>query len=309
MNGLPEQAQCKSCKQLAYPPQVSSSCECILCSKCSTCPHESRDWLASKSVESMFRGLFSSIVERYRIDACYERQGDDIITTRLVRVAEKYQQDNEAIREALMREFPSVFVARCLPGTFFASPRAHYIEERIPGAHLCIAVTERDDDATENLTEEIEEEKVKTVKKRRPCNPEDNLPPISDLEAVLNYVKANPPRKKSRNKFKPLAKSDETIAKWCSLPYSTGSGIPDDLKPKRDFMAKMFRNRFRPKAPFNLERAYELLLAIRQSCKEPFSTEMVKSLGPVVEELMAHCTSWYVPELFEWIQLPPDFGQ
>jgi hypothetical protein len=316
---IPGYAQCQGCRGLLFRARIGS-CGCLRCVKCYSCAeHPEANWKDQPQIAEMVKAQFPLQVEALELEHEFSLQGPDRgiliqITRHLIQQGNEPARLRDTLAVTLDRQ---VLVCHAPPGQVFYPSGSHVVFRKKPNEedginHLHVLVMPREEEAeegddSEGRTEDDEQSDQRMIPRlgkkdngyvRKALVPK--CPDPYNLESVLKFIHEHPPHQFNREVG---FKDDPQVAKWLALPYRIAHRRSPHAAKTLSLSGMLRRQWTRDKkTAFNLDRAYELLLAIQASCRVPFSHALWSSVIDLLKELKLHCSGvCTIPEVLAWM--------
>lgn len=317
---IPVYAQCQGCRGLLFKTRIGS-CGCLRCFKCYSCAdHPEASWKDQPQVAELVKAQFPLQTEALEIESEFRFQGSDKeMLLKVAKEARWYANEPARLRDVLASALSRQVVVCHAPLDLVFYPKGAHLVSRTESSddhnHLHVIVMpdlqqeeEEDEDKTEEPSddEEYKENGNKPTPKRTSRYGylrKDDVPKCqnpNNIVAVLEFIHAYPPHQYNRDVG---FKDHPQVAKWLALPFhDLRLRSPDPVK-SMSLSGLLRKNTMNlKKSPFNLDRAYELMVAIRATCREPFSRPLWLSLLEMLKELRQHCSGvCVIPEVLAWM--------
>ena len=263
----------------------------------------------------MIKAQFPLQVEALELEHEFSLRGPDRgILLRVARQIMQQGNDPPRLRDALATALDrQVLVCHAPLDQVFYPPGSHVVSRTNPSdddginhLHVLVMPKEEDDD-DEDQTEDDEPSENKSVQMPRKRDSgyvrKDLVPKCpnpNDLACVLKFIHEHPPHQYNRDVG---FKDHPQVIKWLALPFHClRNRSPDAVKSMS--LSGMLRKQWTSvkKRPFDLDRAYELFLAIQTTCREPFSQPLWLSVVELLKELKQHCSGvCTIPQVLAWM--------
>lgn len=312
---IPPYAQCQGCRGLLFQARVGS-CGCLRCLKCYSCAdHPEATWRDQPQIAEMVKAQFASQVEALELDHEFKLSGPD--RGMLARVAKEVKQqgnDPSRLRDVLAAALGrQVVVCHAPLDLVFYPPGSHAVsrlkshdDDGINHLHVLVMPGEETDDDDETEVTEGSKRPARGWRRERTAFGylrKDQVPKCPDPHnpvAVLKFISEYPPQQYNRDLG---IKDHPQVAKWLALPFHDNRRRSPDPTKSMVLSGLLRKNCVHLQAnSFDLDRAYELFLAIQATCREPFSSALWPSMLELLKELKQHCSGvCTIPEVLKWM--------
>lgn len=320
---IPTYAQCQGCRGLLFKTRIGS-CGCLRCFKCYSCAdHSEASWKDQPQIAELVKAQFPLQTEALEMESEFRFQGPDKeLLRRVAKEAKWYANEPSRLRDVLAAALGrQVVVCHAPLDLVFYPPGSHLVSRTQAGEdhnHLHVIVMpsseeEEEEEETEKSStdEEYKENgannsKPTPIASRKPGYGylrKDDVPKCSNpdnIVSVLEFIHRYPPHQYNRDVG---FKDHPQVAKWLALPFHDSRlRSPDPIKSMS--LSGLLRQSTMnlQKIPFNLDRAHELMVAIRATCREPFSRALWPSMIELLKELRQYCSSVStIPEVLMWM--------
>lgn len=312
---IPVYAQCQGCRGLLFRARIGS-CGCLRCVKCYSCSeHPEANWKDQPQIADMVKAQFPLQVEALELEHEFSLQGSDRdLLLRVTKLVLQQGQEPARLRDSLTMALDrQVLVCHAPLGQVFYPPGSHVVSRKrssdddgINHLHV-IVMSKRGEEEEEDSDRTEDDEHIEKMSRlgkkdggyvRKALVPK--CPDPHDPESVLAFIHRHPPHQYNRDLG---FKDHPQVAKWLALPFRNVR--PRSLDPsKSKTLSGVLRRQWQrdKKIPFNLDRAYELFLAIQVACREPFSKALWMSVVDLLKELWQHCSGvCTIPEVLAWM--------
>ena len=317
---IPVYAQCQGCRGLLFKVRIGS-CGCLRCFKCYSCAdHPEANWKDQPQIAELVKAQFPLQTEALEVESEFRFHGPDKeMLLKVAKEARWYANEPARLRDVLAAALErQVVVCHAPLDLVFYPPGSHLVsrtESSDSHNHLHVIVMpspeqeEEDEDQTEKSStdEEYKENGTTAPTPKRKPNygylRQDDVPKCpnpNNIVAVLDFIHRYPPHQYNRDVG---FKDHPQVAKWLTLPFHDSRlRSPDPIKSMS--LSGLLRQSTMnlQKTPFSLDRACELMAAIRATCHEPFSRTLWLSMVELLKELRQHCSSVStIPEVLMWM--------